>query len=251
MPVFYDQSDYDVRFEWGLNGVNALAADCDAVVIVDVLSFTTCVDVAVARGAIIYPFHSDEVAAAERAAALGALLASRRDAGNGYMLSAQSLLGIGRGERLVLPSPNGSTLAHRAAELTPDGAIFAACLRNAAAVAAAAALIGRRIGVIAAGERWPVDGTLRPALEDMLGAGAVIARLPGRCSPEAAMAEAAYAWALSDVAAAVRSCSSGRQLAEWGRERDVELAGELDVSECAPRLIDGGFCAGEGRKVNT
>ena len=189
--MFYDQSDYDVRFEWGLNGVTALAADCDAVVIVDVLSFTTCVDVAVASGAIIYPFHGDEAAAAERAAGLGALLASRRDTGSGYMLSAQSLLGIDRGERLVLPSPNGSTLSHRAAELTPDGAIFAACLRNSAAVAVAAARIGRRTGVIAAGERWPPDGTLRPALEDLLGAGAVIARLPGRRSPEAALAAAA------------------------------------------------------------
>ena len=246
MPVFYAQSDFDVRFEWGLNGVNALAADCDAVVIVDVLSFTTCVDVAVARGAVIYPFHGDDTAAAERATALGALLASRREAAaGGYSLSAQSLMGIGRGERLVLPSPNGSTLSHRAAELVTGGVIFAACLRNAGAVAIAAAAAGRRVGVIAAGERWPPDGTLRPALEDLLGAGAVIARLPGpgNRSPEAAMAAATYEWARPNVAAVVRACSSGRQLAEWGRERDLELAGELDVSECAPRLIDGGFRA--------
>jgi len=159
------------------------------------------------------------------------------------MLSAQSLLGIDRGERLVLPSPNGSTLSHRAAELTPDGAIFAACLRNSAAVAVAAARIGRRTGVIAAGERWPPDGTLRPALEDLLGAGAVIARLPGRRSPEAALAAAAYEWARPNLAEVVRGCSSGRQLAEWGRERDLELAGEVDVSACAPRLSDGGFRA--------
>lgn len=241
--MYFDQSDYDVRFEWGLNGVNGLAADCDVVVIVDVLSFTTCVDIAVARGAIIYPFHGDEVAAAERAAALGALLASRRETGSGYRLSAQSLLGIGRGERLVLPSPNGSTLSHRAAELTPEGAIFAACLRNAGAVAAAAAAAGRCVGVIAAGERWPPDGTLRPALEDLLGAGAVIAQLPGARSPEAAMAAAAYVWARPNVAEVVGACSSGRQLIEWGRDRDVELAGEVDASACAPRLIDGGFRA--------
>ncbi len=242
--MFYDQADYDVRFEWGLNGVEALTTHCDAVVIIDVLSFTTCVDVAVAREAIIYPFHGDEEAAAERAAGLGAQLAARRKAAaGGYTLSAQSLLGIGHGERLVLPSPNGSTLSHRAAELAPDGAIFAGCLRNAAAVAVAAVGVGRRVGVIAAGERWPPDGTLRPALEDMLGAGAVIARLPGRRSPEAAMAAAAYEWARPDMAALVRGCSSGRQLAEWGRERDLELAGEVDVSACAPRLIDGGYRA--------
>ena len=48
--------------------------------------------------------------------------------------------------------------------------MIAGGLRNAAAVAAAAARAGDVVGVIAAGERWP-DGSLRPAIEDLLGAG--------------------------------------------------------------------------------
>ncbi|MCL6468607.1 MAG: 2-phosphosulfolactate phosphatase, partial [Ralstonia sp.] len=47
---------YNIHCEWGEHGASALAPHCDAVIVVDVLSFCTCVDVAVARGARIYPY---------------------------------------------------------------------------------------------------------------------------------------------------------------------------------------------------
>ena len=55
--MFYDQTDYAIRFEWGAPGVEVLAACSDVVIIVDVLSFSTCVDIAMARGAVILPYQ--------------------------------------------------------------------------------------------------------------------------------------------------------------------------------------------------
>ena len=49
--MIFDQRDFDVRFEWGPHGVAQLAPNSDAVVIVDVLTFSTAVVVAAAKGA--------------------------------------------------------------------------------------------------------------------------------------------------------------------------------------------------------
>ena len=106
--MYYEQSDYDVRCEWGLAGITHLAPLCDVVVIVDVLSFTTCVDVAVSRGAIVYPFQWKDASAEEFAQSVDAVVASSRRSATGFSLSPTSLQSIPEGTRLVLPSPNGS-----------------------------------------------------------------------------------------------------------------------------------------------
>ncbi|HYF65877.1 MAG TPA: 2-phosphosulfolactate phosphatase [Herpetosiphonaceae bacterium] len=235
--MYFDQSEWEVRCEWGAQGVAALAPVCDAIVVVDLLSFSTCVDIAAARGALVYPYRFRDDSAARYAAELGATLARHgREAGAGYSLSPASLRAIPAGTRLVLPSPNGATLT-LATGATPT---LAGCLRNARAVALAAARFGPRIGVIAAGERWP-DGGLRPAVEDWLGAGAVIAHLPGARSPEAELAHQAFASARADLGPILRACGSGKELIGRGFAEDVALAADHDRSDCAPLLIDGAY----------
>lgn len=48
---------YPLRFEWGEAAIQYLAPSCQAVVIMDVLSFSTAVDVALERGASVLPYR--------------------------------------------------------------------------------------------------------------------------------------------------------------------------------------------------
>jgi 2-phosphosulfolactate phosphatase len=234
--VHFDQREYDLRCEWGLEGLLALKSTSDAVVIVDVLSFSTAVDVVLANGAWVVPYRWRDESAERFAAEMGGVLAGERREGGEYTLSPASLRSIPPGTLLVLPSPNGSTLASSAAGVPA----FTACLRNAPAVARRAAECGSRIAVIPAGERWN-DGSLRPCWEDFVGAGAVLRELPGTLSPEAEMAVAAFGRFRGEFGDALSRCGSGRELVEKGFALDVELAAEFAVSGVAPMLVDGRF----------
>jgi len=236
--MMFDQADFQVRCEWGLPGLRKLAPACDLVILVDVLSFTTALDIATSRGAVVFPFSLKDQSAAHFAASLGANLAS----GNrkvGFSLSPASLEGVPDGYRLVLPSPNGSALAFHARH----AAVLAACLRNATSVARAAARRSSTFAVIPAGETWST-GELRPCLEDLIGAGAVIANLPGSRSPEADLAVACFERFRADLAGALRKSGSGRELIERGFACDVDLAVEIDVSSNVPVLAGRGFIGG-------
>jgi 2-phosphosulfolactate phosphatase len=97
------------------------------------------------------------------------------------------------------------------------------------------------VAVVAAGERWP-DDTLRPAVEDLWGAGAVLALLDeGELSPEARLAADAFRAVEPSLPTALRGCASGRELAAAGFAEDVDVAAELDVSSVVPVLSDGAF----------
>ncbi|MFK4104226.1 hypothetical protein ACI2L1_29905 [Streptomyces sp. NPDC019531] len=115
-------------------------------VVVDVLSFTTAVGVAVQQGTRILPFWlpdgpagSARRDAAEKAAAVyatrsGARLAVHRRAvtpANPWSLSPAHLRRAPYVVRLVLPSPNGAAIA---AATPPRFRLVAACLRNVTAV---------------------------------------------------------------------------------------------------------------------
>jgi 2-phosphosulfolactate phosphatase len=230
------QSGYAIACEWGEGALANLAPHFDVLVVVDVLSFSTSVDVATARGAVVFPYAFGDAGATRYAREVGAVLADQNPAG--YGLRPSSLERIEAGTRLVLPSPNGSTLSVGVvAALT-----IAGCLRNRSAVAARATVLGARILVVPAGERWP-DGSLRPALEDLCGAGAVIEALPGSLSrsPEAELALACFRDARPELRARIAGCASGREKLARDLARDVELAAELDASDAVPVLSDGAY----------
>jgi 2-phosphosulfolactate phosphatase len=246
----HDQSAYRVRMEWGPTGAEAVPADY--AVVVDVLSFTTTLSVAVERGIEVFPFRWRDTRAAEHAMRHGATLAvgrfealSRGDARH-VSLSPASLSEVAGVERLVLPSPNGSTIAFA---LAASGAqVVGACLRNAGAVArwlAPRVADGASVVVVPAGERW-YDDTLRPAVEDLWGAGAVLAALArlvessdDTTSPEARSAVAA--WQAARLPDDLLGCAGGRELAEAGFVADVQISAEHDVSEAVPVLVGESF----------
>ncbi len=219
------------------------------IVIVDVLRFTTAVSVVVAGGSIVFPYRWRDESALGYAAERGAVLAGMREDGP-VSLSPTDLMTLPSGSRIVLPSPNGSTLSLRALELGSTF-VLAGSLRNAAATAARAREVacGAPIGVIAAGERWPgSNAALRPSVEDMLGAGAVFAALDPSgavsapaCSPEAAAARAAFIDAKPQLGDRLTACASGRELTRIGFADDVANAAQLDASAVAAQLIDEAF----------
>ena len=210
---------------------------------VDVLSFTTAVDVALGRGAEILPDDGDPATARGTADRRGAVLATDHPR---WSLSPYSLQEIPTGTRLVLPSPNGSALA---LEAVAAGAatVVAGCLRNRTAVARYVGDLAS-VAVVAAGERWTdarghEGGTVRPSVEDLVGAGAILVVLPaeGR-SPEAAAAVGAFESLVSGgLVEHLGASGSGRELTERGRGDDVVLAADLDVSEVVPVLVGDGF----------
>jgi len=234
------QGEWDVRFEWGPTGAAAVPAD--VVVVVDVLRFTTAVDAGVGRGAMVFPYRWRDASARDFADRAGAVLADP-GAAVGPSLSPVSLLQLGPGDRLVLPSPNGSTCAAIADD--HGATVLAACLRNAAAVGSWLNEMARSVTVIACGERWE-DESLRPSLEDHLGAGAVISALSGARSPEAQAAADAWAAANPSIAEVIAECVSGREAIARGWERDVGFAVDVNASPAVPILHDGGFVDARG-----
>lgn len=176
----FDQSSYQVRLDWGLDGLARLAPS-DIVVLVDVLAEPDAADVL------------------------------------------------------------GSAASATGAE------VLRADLRNAAAVAAW--MLRRQtergartsVSVVAAG-----DGG-RFAVEDQLGAGAVIAALGDlgvdHCSPEAAVAGEGFRALRGAVRHLLTASGTGRAWGAAGRRDEVLAAAAIDASADVPVLHDGAFPA--------
>lgn len=218
MPSPFDQSTYQVRVDWGVDGLARLAPS-DVIVVVDVLRFSSTVADAVASGASV------------------------------------------RLADAVSWSRNGAAVA-AAAGATP---VLLGSLRNASAVARAVATIQERrqartsVAVIAAGE---VDqgGTLRFAVEDQIGAGAIIAALTDlgidHTAPDAAVAAESFRALRRALRHMISASGSAREIADGvdatARMAEAGLdpttaadAAELDALEAVPILRDGVFVAFE------
>ena len=217
MPQPFDQSAYQVRFDWGIPGLKRVAA-ADVVVVVDVLRFSSTLPDVVAAGV--------EVGLADA----------------------------------VEWSSNGAAVATAAS----DGAtVLVGGLRNASAVARAIMAIQDRrqqrtsVAVIAAGELTP-DGGLRFAVEDHLGAGAIIAALGDlgidHTSPEAAVAAESARGLRRALRHLLSASGSGRELVDGvASTARMEASGivpattaaaaELDAVDVVPVLRDGRFVA--------
>lgn len=204
MATAFDQSRYQIRFDWGLDGLARLAAS-DVVVVVDVLTYSSRVTDAVAAG--------DTV-----------LLADGRDAGIDAAAVAEAA------------SVSG---AH----------VLLGSLRNAAAVANEALAEQQRraartsIAVIAVGER--AHHAARFAVEDQLGAGAIIDALGAlgldHTSPESAAACEAFRGLRSAVRHLLTASGSGQLLLENDGREEALAAAQLDATHVVPVLRNGEF----------
>lgn len=207
----FDQSRYQVRHEWGAAGLARLAP-ANVVVVVDVLRFSTTVTNAVAQGGRV-PLDADAHAV----------------------------------------SINGAAVA--AAAEASGALVMLGSLRNASAVAAAVLAEQQRRGdrtsvaVIAGGEltgRGP-EAALRFAVEDQLGAGAIVDALAGlgidHTSPEAAAACEMFRGLRGAVRHLLTASGSGRELITAGRRDEVLGAAEVDAVGVVPVLRDGVFVA--------
>ena len=239
----FGQAPFPCRFFWGPEGA-ALAGDRgDIVVVVDVFSFSSAVAVLASRGAEVLPAQSAEDARTLAGVVPAAVvLPGRRHATpEGWSHSPISLQVVPPGTRLIFFSSNGGrccSLARGAASLVVGGLI------NASAVVAATVerhwRLGAAVSVVACGERWVGSDTLRPCLEDELGAGAIISALGLARSPEADSAARLYDSLRGAVASSLWECASGRELRARGFLDDVRYMSHVDaIAVAAVRDADG------------
>lgn len=242
----HKQLDYGIRMEWGLTGGRAITSPNGCTVVVDVLSFTTTVSVAVSRGIEVFPYPWRDESAAEFAERNDAELAvgrSEMTPKTPWSLSAAALSNAPFTSRLVLPSPNGSTICKGV-----EGQLIAGSLRNGRAVANWLlrndyGTPGRPISVVASGERWTSDASLRPCIEDLVGAGYIIRQLIDAgldVSPEALIAASTFD-ATNDIDFTIRNSSSGKELSADGFASDITFATSVDADNAVPLLRGSSF----------
>ena len=210
---------------------------------------------AVGKGTVVYPHRWPDPDVDAFAAAHDAVRAARRHevtTEHPWSLSPSHLLAAPAAARLVLPSPNGSTIAAALGRAESGGVtVVAGCLRNAGAVGRWLAGRGlpteeRPLAIIAAGEKWST-GELRPALEDLLGGRhhrrpRTLERDPARVPlPRGGGGRRVWRAERHHLAETLHRSATGRHLTEGGHAPDIDVAAQFDAQDTVPILVDGAF----------
>ncbi|MBT2637668.1 2-phosphosulfolactate phosphatase [Bacillus sp. ISL-39] len=244
----FSQSPYECKLEWGRRGAREAAERGDIVIIVDVLSFSSTIVAALSAGAIIFPYPPNldgkKYASSIRAKyILGRAEAERT--GN-PSLSPVTFNEEHCNERYVLTSHNGAFCSWIASSVP---ALLIGSFLNASAAAVLADKLQQKTGaditVVPCGEMWndarENEDRLRPSIEDYIGAGAILAELGGKKSPEAEVCSGAFKSSESRLKELVWDSGSGRELRERGFEEDVHYCSQLNLTDIVPVLKDGRF----------
>jgi 2-phosphosulfolactate phosphatase len=250
-------SEAQVHVEWGVPAALLAARRGDLVVVVDVLSFSTSVVEVVARDGIAFCYSPEELdneGGRERVGRIhdAVVLSKQRNVAPGEVsLSPASLRSIPFGQRVVMTSLNGGRCTAAAAGAPWVGI---GCLTNRRAVARRVEELladgsATRCTVVPCAEVWsgPFMASqvgdlgalaipLRPSVEDLVGAGAIVAALDPQIlrSVEATMAATTFESHAGRLLSVLQGCVSGRELRERGFDADVDLATQVDAHAVVP-----------------
>lgn len=237
--VFLDQD---------VEGVELALRNNHIVVIVDVFSFSTAVTTAIANGFTIYPV-SDRERGQQLAEKTGAELAGKRGEAK-YSLSPLTYLNPDQpANKIVLYSPNGAACC----EMVKDRTAFIGCFLNAKAVGKKVTRLAKKtnqnVTVVMAGEQRAViagdrveyikESTRKVfALEDFLGAGAIIKEIKINKSPEAIVCESAFKKSSKQLHELLTDSFSGRYLVQKSSSADIDFSIQLNRYDSVPKIKD-------------
>ncbi|PGS47305.1 2-phosphosulfolactate phosphatase [Bacillus sp. AFS041924] len=243
MQSLFDQSNYECKVEWGKRGARDAAKRGDITIIVDVLSFSSTVVTAVNQNAIIYPYPPNLDGKAY-AKSIGAdYILGRNEAAvlGKATLSPVSFNESHTNNKFVLCSLNGAFCTWLASKVP---SLIIGSFLNMSSVVSYANQLKRKfnanITVIPCGEVWndsrENEDLMRPAIEDYLGAGAILAELEGTKSPEAEVCIGAFVHSKHKIKDLIWECGSGRELRVKGFEEDVRHCSQMNRYNVVPVL---------------
>lgn len=196
------EPEFDIHCCWGFKLDDDVTIQYDVCIIVDVLSFSTSID----------------------------LLLSSKEYTNNFPVS-DKLLNHLSSANLNIPSPVGLPVQ---LNLHQKPVLFG-CLRNARAVAKVATQLGDSVLLIPVGDKLSEE-EFKTCSEDYIAAGAIISYMKGVRSAESRAALDIYNSSKGNLEEMVKLSSSARHMMLGGFLAEVDLACQFNRSKHAPLL---------------